>query len=45
MPVQYESACLELSDKIKRIKDVIPDDFTLWHTRIDQISEKIESAK
>lgn len=45
MPVYYESVCSELADKIKRINDVIPEDFTSWHTRINQILDKIETAK
>lgn len=45
MPVYYESICSEFADKIKRINDVIPEDFTSWHTRIKQILDKIETAK
>lgn len=45
MSVQYESICSEIAEKVKKIDDVIPDDFTFWHIEIRQILEKIERAK
>lgn len=44
MSAQYEGICSEIADKIKKINDIIPDDFACWHVRIRQILEKIESA-